>query len=136
MAEKQQDLSGSERAAIFLLSLNEKEAAEIMRHMPVGEVQRLGKAMASLRKVSRDQADNVLTHFTENVEGEGQFAARSTASLKRLLTSSLGEEKATNLEIVAVVVRGRPGDALGDHVDLDPELAAGEGFDVAHVLPA
>ena len=97
MAEKQQDLSGSERAAIFLMSLSEKEAGEIMRHMPVGEVQRLGKAMASLRKVSRDQADHVLTHFTDNVEGQGQFSSRSTASIKRLLTSSLGEEKATKV---------------------------------------
>ena len=31
---------------------------------------------------------------------------------------------------------GRPGDALGDHIDLDAELAAGVGLDVAHVLPA
>ena len=90
------------------MSLSEKEAAEIMRHMPAGEVQRLGKAMASLRKVSRDQADQVLTHFTDNVEGQGQFTSRSTASIKRLLTSSLGEEKATKVidRIVEETPRG------------------------------
>ena len=52
------------------MSLSEKEAAEVMKHMPVSEVQRLGKAMASLRKVSRGQADSVLPQFTDNVEGD------------------------------------------------------------------
>ena len=97
MAEKQQDLSGSERAAIFLMSLSEKEAAEVMKHMPVSEVQRLGKAMASLRKVSRSQADQVLSQFTNNVEGDAPLVGRSPTFLKRLLTSSLGEEKASKV---------------------------------------
>lgn len=96
MAEKQ-DLSGSERAAIFLMSLSEKEAAEVMKHMPVSEVQRLGKAMASLRKVSRGQADTVLSQFTDNVEGDAPMVGRSPTFLKRLLTSSLGEEKASKV---------------------------------------
>lgn len=97
MAEKQQDLSGSERAAIFLMSLSEKEAAEVMKHMPVSEVQRLGKAMASLRKVSRGQADSVLSQFTSNVEGDAPLVGRSPTFLKRLLTTSLGEEKAAKV---------------------------------------
>ncbi len=96
MADKQ-DLSGSERAAIFLMSLSEKEAAEVMKHMPVSEVQRLGKAMASLRKVSRGQADKVLSQFTSNVESEAPMAGRSPTALKRLLTRSLGEEKAAKV---------------------------------------
>lgn len=91
------NLSGSERAAIFLMSLSEKEAAEVMKHMPVGEVQRLGKAMASLRKVTRGQADAVLQNFAENVESDAPMVSRSPKFLKRLLTSSLGEEKAANL---------------------------------------
>jgi flagellar motor switch protein FliG len=97
MADKQQDLSGSERAAIFLMSLSEKEAAEVMKHMPVSEVQRLGKAMASLRKVTRSQADTVLSQFTHNVEGDAPLVGRSPTFLKRLLTSSLGEEKASKV---------------------------------------
>lgn len=96
MAEKQKELSGSERAAIFLMSLSEKEAADVMKHMPVGEVQRLGQAMATMRKVSRGQADSVLSQFTSNVEGDATVG-RSPAFLKRILTSSLGEEKASKM---------------------------------------
>ena len=96
MAEKQKELSGSERAAVFLMSLSEKEAGEVMKHMPVGEVQRLGQAMASMRKVSRGQADSVLTQFASNVEGDATVG-RSPNFLKRILTSSLGEEKAAKM---------------------------------------
>lgn len=91
------DLSGSERAAIFLMSLSESEAAAIMQHMPVGEVQKLGQAMASLRKVSRDQADGVLSQFAQHVETEAPLGGRSPKFLKRLLTTSLGEERASSL---------------------------------------
>lgn len=90
-----ESISGSEKAAIFLMSLSEKEAAEVMKHLPVSEIQRLGKAMAQLRQISRDQAEAVLGHFTDNVQSDAPFAGRSPRFLKRLLTSSLGEERAT-----------------------------------------
>lgn len=90
-------LSGSERAAVFLMSLSEREAAEVMKHMPVGEVQKLGAAMAKLRKVTRNQADTVLQSFTENVESEAPLVGRSPKFLKKLLASSLGEERAASL---------------------------------------
>lgn len=90
-------LSGPERAAIFLMSLTEDEASAIMKHMAVGEVQKLGQAMAKLRKVSRDQANHVLSDFTESVESEAPLVGRSPQSLKRLLSSSLGEERASSV---------------------------------------
>jgi flagellar motor switch protein FliG len=91
------NLSGAERAAVFLMSLGEKEAAEVMKHLPVSEVQRLGKAMASLRKVSKQQADAVLQQFTENLERDVPGVGNSPSFLKRVLSSSLGEEKASSL---------------------------------------
>lgn len=90
-------MKGSERAAIFLMSLGEKEAAEVMKHLPVSEVQRLGKAMASLRKISRQQAESVLQQFADGVEGDAPLVARSPTFLKRLLTNSLGKERAEKL---------------------------------------
>ena len=90
-------LNGAERAAIFLMSLTEQEAAEIMKHMAVSEVQKLGQAMARLQNVSRDQADLVLGTFTESVETEAPLVGRSPQSLKRLLASSLGEDRANSL---------------------------------------
>ncbi len=91
------NLSGSERAAIFLMSLSEEEAAGIMQHMAVGEIQKLGQAMARLQNVSREQADQVLGTFAHSVETEAPLVGRSPQSLRRLLTRSLGEERATGL---------------------------------------
>ncbi len=90
-------ISGTERAAIFLMSLSETEAAEIMRHMPVREVQKIGQAMATLKNVSRSQADNVLEGFASSVETQATLTGASPQALKRLLSKSLGEEKATSL---------------------------------------
>ncbi|MDH3977272.1 MAG: flagellar motor switch protein FliG [Gammaproteobacteria bacterium] len=90
-------ISGSERAAIFLMSLSESEAAEIMRHMPVSDVQKIGQAMATLKNVSRSQADTVLEHFTSSVQTQAPLTGASPQSLKRLLSKSLGEDKASSL---------------------------------------
>ena len=38
--------TGTERAAILLLTLGEQEAAQVLRHMGAKEVQRIGAAMA------------------------------------------------------------------------------------------
>lgn len=89
--------TGSERAAIFLMSLGEKEAAEVMKHMPVADVQRLGKAMAALRNVSRADADSVLQGFTDGIEQGAPITDGSPGYLKRLLTSSLGEDRADQM---------------------------------------
>ncbi len=91
------DLNGSERAAVFLMSLSEQEAIDIMKHMPVPEVQRIGQAMASLKKVSREDAESVLTNFADGVESEAPLVGRSPRFLKRLLSSSLGEDKANHM---------------------------------------
>lgn len=90
-------MSGSNRAAIFLMSLGEREATEVLKHLPVSEVQKLGKAMATIDKVSVEQADNVLEYFTEILETEAPLAGRSPQFLKRLLSGSLGEERANSL---------------------------------------
>jgi len=92
-----QDLSGSDRAAIFLMSLEEREATEVLKHMPVAQVQKIGQAMAGLEKVSREEADEVLSYFTHVVESEAPLSGRSPQFLKRLLSGSLGEDQANTL---------------------------------------
>lgn len=106
------NLSGSERAAIFLMSLSEREAAEVMKHMPLAEVKKLGAAMAKLRKVSRQQADAVLHNFTESVESEAHMMERSPRFLKKIFASSLGEERANSLYEQLVDEEGKGLDSL------------------------
>ena len=66
-------MNGTQRAALLLMTLGEKEAAEVLKYMGAKEVQELGTAMASLRNVSRDQADGVLDVFITDVEEQTAF---------------------------------------------------------------
>ena len=68
-------LSKLDKAAIFLLSLGESDAAAILKHMGPKEVQRVGSAMAGLRTVQRDQVQEVMGDFIE-VVGEQTKARR------------------------------------------------------------
>ena len=70
MAEIAKSRNGVERAAILLLTLGESEAAEILKHMGAKDVQRLGRSMAELTSVTRDEGRTVLfsSHLLDEVE--------------------------------------------------------------------
>ena len=81
-----QDLSGSDRAAIFLMSLEEREATEVLKHMPVAQVQKIGQAMASLSKVSREEA-------LRGVYGPPLTERESRNSAKFQISGPAGEQR-------------------------------------------
>ncbi|MDN3683668.1 hypothetical protein QW180_04200 [Vibrio sinaloensis] len=56
-------IPGEERAAILLLSLNEEDAAGIIRHLEPKQVQRVGSAMARAADLSQDKVGAVHRAF-------------------------------------------------------------------------
>ena len=48
-------LTGTQKAAIILLTLGEQQAAEVLKHMSAKEVQKLGVAMTSVGGVTRNR---------------------------------------------------------------------------------
>lgn len=97
MNERNQGRTGVERAAILLLTLGESEAAEILKHMGAKEVQRLGKTMAELSNVSKEEVRSVLGDFTAAVELQTSLGVGSDEFIRRVLVNALGEEKAGSL---------------------------------------
>jgi flagellar motor switch protein FliG len=89
--------SGTERAAILLLSLGESEAAEILKHMEAKEVQRLGKTMSELTNVSKEEVRTVLGEFTAAVEIQTSLGVGSDEFLRKVLVNALGEDRAASL---------------------------------------
>lgn len=89
--------SGTERAAIFLMTLGEQGAAQVLRHMAAKDVQRVGAAMAQLAKVSREEVSAVLDSFARNVENETSVGIGSDDYVRKVLTDALGEDKASGL---------------------------------------
>lgn len=90
-------MSGVERAAVLLLSIGEQDAAEVLRHIGPKEVHKVSTAMAALKNVSTDQANNVLTEFVHTVGNETAFGVGSQEYLRSVLVKALGEEKAGNI---------------------------------------
>src|SRR3954464_4816261 len=89
--------SGVERAAILLLTLGESEAAEILKHLGAKDVQRLGRSMAELSNVSRDEVRSVLGEFTTAPDRQTALGVGSDDFIRRVLVNALGEKKAASL---------------------------------------
>lgn len=94
MNEQAAELTGTQRAALLLLTLGESEAAEVLKFMDAKEVQRLGTAMATLSNISRDQASRVLDVFITDVEDQTAFGIGTEEYVRKVLTSAFGSSRA------------------------------------------
>lgn len=94
MAEK---INGAERAAILLMSLGEKDAAMVMKHMGPKEVQKIGQAMATLKNVTKEQLNVVLGEFARTVDNETSIGIGNEDYVRSVLVQALGHDKADSL---------------------------------------
>jgi flagellar motor switch protein FliG len=95
--KKDTERSGTERAAILLLTLGEQEAAQVLRHMGAKEVQRIGAAMAKLANVSKEEVHGVITEFSSSVESQTSVGVGAEDFLRKVLVDALGQEKASSI---------------------------------------
>ena len=94
---KDSSRTGTERAAILLLTLGEQEAASVLKHMGAKEVQRIGTAMARLTGVSRDEVQGVVTEFNTSVETQTSVGVGTDEFLRKVLVDALGQDKAASI---------------------------------------
>ncbi|MEO1201651.1 MAG: flagellar motor switch protein FliG [Pseudomonadota bacterium] len=87
-------MDGTQRAALLLMTLGEQEAAEVLKFMDAQEVQKLGMAMASLKNVSRNDADRVLEGFISDVEDQTALGVDTESYVRNILGNAFGESKA------------------------------------------
>ena len=73
MPDNNDKLSGTQRAAVLLMSLGEAEAAEVLRQLNAKEVQKLGVAMATISNVTKDQVIEVVDEFVEDLQSQTAF---------------------------------------------------------------
>jgi len=86
-----------DRAAILLMSMGERDAAEILKQMGPKEVQKVGTAMSSLSKISQESIENVLSQFLADCSGQTSMGVGSEGYIKNMLTEALGESRARGL---------------------------------------
>ncbi len=97
MAEAQQAISGTQRAAILLMSLGEQEAAQVLQHMDAKEVQRVGQAMASVDEVTKQQVEAVITDFVSAIGNQTSIGVGTDDYVRKVLVQALGEDKASGM---------------------------------------
>jgi flagellar motor switch protein FliG len=95
--DRKDSRSGTERAAILLLTLGEQEAAQVLKHMGAKEVQRIGTAMAKLTRVSREEVTGVVSDFTTSVETQTAVGVGTDEFLRKVLVDALGADKAASI---------------------------------------
>ena len=88
------DDAGLQNSAILMLSLGEEEAAGVFRHLAPKEVQKIGKAMSTLKGVTKDRIDEVLTTFHENAQDQTSIGVDSDGYIRSVITKALGDDKA------------------------------------------
>src|ERR1700730_15875874 len=93
MADKLDELAGTQRAAILLMSLGEQDAANLLKQLDAREVQKLGIAMAELKEVSREQMPSVLDKFIGVADSKANIAGGSQDFVRRVLTQAVGQQK-------------------------------------------
>jgi flagellar motor switch protein FliG len=121
-ADKRDKRSGTERAAILLLTLGEQEAAQVLKHMGAKEVQRVGAAMAHLKYVSREEVSGILTEFSATVESQTSVGVGVDEFLRKVLVDALGEDKAAN--VIERINIGRSSKGLEALKWMDPRAVA------------
>ncbi|SEQ18328.1 flagellar motor switch protein FliG [Ectothiorhodospira magna] len=120
--ETKSDLAGPDRAAVFLMSLGEASAAEVLKHMGPKEVQRIGTAMATLANVSKTQVGEVLDDFIAVVEEQTALGMGSDEYIRSVLTTALGKDKADG--VIDRILLGRNSKGLESLKWMDPRAVA------------
>ncbi len=119
--EKKSGLDGAERAAVFMMSLGEEAAAEVMRHMGPKEVQKIGTAMASMERISRSEVDSALRNFSEQVQEQTALGLGADEYVRSVMESALGD-KASGL--IDRILLGRNSKGIEALKWLDPRAVA------------
>lgn len=88
---------GIQKSAILLMSLGEEGASEVFKHLAPREVQKLGTAMSSLKNVSREKIEGVLSEFRSQADEGSTLNADSDDYVRKVLTKALGDDKAADL---------------------------------------
>lgn len=90
-------LSQAEMAAVFLMSLGEDPASEILKHMGPKQVQRLGIAMANIGEVTKDVVSSVLDEFMSTISERTSVGVGAEDYIRNVLVNALGAEKAGSI---------------------------------------
>ncbi len=97
MAQGGKVLSGPDKAAFVLMSLDEASAAAVLRHLDEATIGAITNSMAGLETLSTEDACQIFGELVSDMETAGSVAAGSFSGFRRMLTAAFGEKKASDI---------------------------------------
>ncbi len=91
------DLTGRQKAAIFLVTLGSEISAEIFKHLRDDEIEALTFEIARLDNVEPEERDRVLMEFKELMMAQDFITSGGIEYARELLEKSLGSQKAVDI---------------------------------------
>jgi flagellar motor switch protein FliG len=109
-----QFLKGPQKAAAFMLSLEEKKVSKIMEFLQMDEIQQLSREMANLGVVEAKTIENIYNDFQANVSAGTGTIVGSIERTQKFLSQILPREK---VEIIMSEIVGPTGRNLWEKLD-------------------
>lgn len=94
MANNQEAYTGTQKAAILLITLGPEKSASIFKHLKEEEIEELTLEIANTRSISPQTKNDVLNEFYQVCLAQQYIAEGGIGYAKELLERALGEEKA------------------------------------------
>lgn len=116
-----QNLTGARKAALLLISIGDKAASEILRHMATPDVQRIASEIAHVELVSQEASAQILDEFNKLVSERETLAAGGMDYAKKLLETTFGEADAKRLLEQAIYAKPVRSVDLNDLRQSDPK---------------
>lgn len=95
--KKSGGMDPTQKAAVFLMSIGEESASEVLKHMGPKEVQRIGIAMTTVKDLSKDMVNTVIGEFMTTVNKQTSLGVGVDDYVRNVLYSALGEDKAAGV---------------------------------------
>jgi len=102
-------LPGRRKAAILLVSLGSKGAAEVFRHLPNEMIEQLTVEMAKMQAVEPEYASSVMQEMVDTAYARGYLAEGGLRFAREVLEQSVGSQRAGEiLNRLSVIIEQTP----------------------------
>ena len=91
------DLTGRQKAAIFLVTIGSEVSAEIFKHLREDEIETLTFEIARLDSIDSEERDRVLMEFQELMMAQDFITSGGIDYARELLEKALGSQKAVDI---------------------------------------
>lgn len=120
--EDYRTLSGTEKAAIFMLALGEDYTAKIFEHMDDEEILALSQTMATLGKVNANVVERLFVDFAEQMSSSGSLVGSQESTERMLVKAGMSKEK---IDQIMEEIRGPAGRTMWEKLaNVNEEILA------------